>query len=86
MLDNIYNRVLEKVVLPLGDKVEGGGFMPLLRRYRKEQWFTAEQLSKLQRERLSTVLEFARTKVSYYDELPASLSDPYEDIKQFPVL
>jgi phenylacetate-CoA ligase len=86
VLDNIYNRVLEKVVLPLGDKVEGGGFMPLLRRYRKEQWFSAEQLSKLQRERLSTVLEFARTKVSYYDELPASLSDPYEDIKQFPVL
>ncbi len=60
--------------------------MPWLRQYRKEQWFSAEQLRDLQYNRLSNILEYARTKVSFYKNFPASLSDPFEDIKQFPIL
>jgi phenylacetate-CoA ligase len=86
MLGNIYNQILERVVLPLGDKVEGGGCMPWLRQYRKEQWLSAEQLSDLQHKRLSNILEYARTKVSFYKNLSANLSDPFEGIKQFPIL
>lgn len=86
MLENMYNQALENVVLPLGDKLEGGGFMPWLRQYRKEQWLSSEDLRQLQFERLSNILDYARTKVPFYKNLPTRSSDPFEDIKQFPVL
>lgn len=73
-------------MLPFGDRIEGGAFMPKLRQYRREQWLPKAELERLQRERLAKVLEFARARVPYYRDLPAPLSDPFEDLRQFPIL
>ena len=86
MFENTYNQILEKVVLPLGDQIEGGGCMPWLRQYRREQWLPAEELRHLQSQRLSNILKYARAKAPFYKNLSSNLSDPYEDIKQFPIL
>lgn len=86
MLDNLYNYFLEQVVLPTGDRVEGGQFMRWLHLYREEQWLSAEKLQQLQCERLAQILSFARIKVPFYAHLPKPLNDPREDIKQFPII
>jgi phenylacetate-CoA ligase len=86
MLDSFYNHLLERVVLPTGDFVEGGEFMRWLHQYRREQWLPAEQLQQIQRERLTRVLSFARKNVPFYANVPPALIDPKQDIKQFPIL
>ncbi len=86
MLENIYSQVLEKLVLPFGDKIDGGGFMHWLRQYRKEQWLPAVELEQLEQKRLSIILEHARFNVPFYKNTPAKLRNPFEDIKQFPIL
>lgn len=78
--------MLEKIVLPLGDLADGGNFMFWLRRYRREQWLSADRLREIQRERLAQMLAFARTKVPFYRDLPPPLADPFADLKQFPII
>jgi phenylacetate-CoA ligase len=82
----IYGQILEKTVFPVGDLIEGGGFMQWLRQYRNEQWLHASQLREIQKDRLSEILDYARKKVPFYKNLPKRLEDPFEDIKQFPIL
>lgn len=86
MLNQVYNRILEKAVFPLGAALEGGDFMRWLRRYRTEQWLPIEQLRQLQRERLTAVLEFARRSVPFYQNMPPDSGDPFVDVKRFPIL
>ena len=86
MMGKIYNSALERVVLPLGDRIEGGAFVSRLNQYRREQWLPAPELERLQRERLKRMLEFARNNVSFYKAMPPPVADPFEDIKRFPVM
>ncbi len=85
-ISNIYNHALESLVLPTGDWLEGGAFMSQLFRYRREQWLSSTELQNLQRERLKKILSFARSNVPFYKNTAKTLSDPFEDIKQFPIL
>lgn len=78
--------MLENAVLPVGDQLEGGGFMRWLRQYRKEQWLSAERLQGIKRDRLANILQYARTHVPFYKNIPPGTKNPFEDIKQFPVL
>lgn len=86
MLKQFYGQMLERVVLPVGDAFEGGGFMRCLRQYRREQWLSAQQLRQLQSNRLSDLLGYARDAVPFYKEVSAKSNDPFDDIKQFPIL
>lgn len=86
MLGTTYNHILEKGVLPLGDKLEGGDFMRWLHQYRQEQWLPGEQLRQLQQKRLNDTLTFARSQVPFYKDITASSGNPFDDIKQFPIL
>lgn len=86
MLNSFYNHLLERIIFPTGDLIEGGEFMRWLQQYRREQWFSAEQLQQLQRERLDRILSFARQNVPIYANIAAPLGDPFNDIKQFPII
>ncbi len=86
MLNHFYSYALDKAILPIGDRFAGGDFMKWLRLYREEQWLSIEELRALEAERLAKVLEFARDKVPYYKNLPTRKSDPFEEVRQFPVL
>lgn len=86
MLKSLYGQIIEKTVLPIGDLVEGGGFMQWLQLYRREQWLPAEQLQELAKIRLAKILSHARRNVPFYRNLPDALDDPYKDIRQFPIM
>jgi phenylacetate-CoA ligase len=86
MLDKFYSRMLEKAVLPVGDRLEGGGFLNWLTQYRREQWFCARKLRRIQSARLARTLRFARENVQFYKNIPAAPANPFEDIRQFPVM
>lgn len=86
IFDSLHNQLLEKVVLPIGDKVEGGEFMRWFQRYRKEQWLNHEQLMGLQNRRLRNLLDFARRNVPFYADVPAKLENSIDDIGRFPII
>ncbi len=86
MPSKVYNRVLEHAVLPLGDRIEGGSFMRWLKQYRREQWLPAQQLHELQRARLAKMLAHARTNIPFYKNIPSASTDPFLDIRQFPIM
>jgi len=86
MLSNLYHRALENFALPVGDLVEGGSFLHWLRKYRREQWFSAEQLQNIQNRRLAAMLEHARLHIPFYKNLPKLSGVPAADLAQFPIL
>ncbi|MDE3234874.1 MAG: phenylacetate--CoA ligase family protein [Bacteroidota bacterium] len=82
------NFLLEKCILPLGDRFSGSGFMNELQYWRSEVGkLDPAGLKHLQKERLSRLLKHAVTQIPYYRNLSISLTnDPYADIRQFPVM
>jgi phenylacetate-CoA ligase len=86
VFQKIYSQTLDKLILPCGDLLEGGSFTNWLNRYRREQWLSAEKLEQLQTERLAKMLNYARQKVPFYANLPKVLGNPYQDLRQFPIL
>lgn len=86
MLRNAYGYALERAVMPIGDRLAGGGFMQWLRRYRTEQWLPADQMVSLVHSRLASILGHARSNAPFYADMPGALDNPIEDLRQFPVL
>jgi len=85
MFSAAYNKTLEHLILPAGDRLEGGSFVQWLRRYRSEQWLPFSQLKQIQRERLEMILRHARSNVPFYKNVTPA-SDPFEEIKSFPII
>ena len=86
MLSSVYSYTLEHAVMPFGDRLNGGRFMHWLRRYRAEQWLPADKMRELTRERLSTMLKYARREVPFYKETVEISADPFHDLAQFPII
>jgi phenylacetate-CoA ligase len=86
MLKQAYSYALERAVMPVGDKLHGGGFMQWLKRYRQEQWLPADEMRRLGRERLSAILRHARSNVPFYEGTGTAADDPLDDLRQFPVI
>ena len=86
MIKELYAQILEKGVLPVGDAIEGGGFMRWLRQYRNEQWLSSDELSRLQRQRIRALLEFTVKEVPYYKGTKIAGETPEEMLREFPFL
>lgn len=89
-VDRAYNRLVEWLVLPVGDAVLRTEFMSELRRWRKLQHLSPEAVKKLQTESLLTVLGHASANVPFYSNLDADLGQPgganaFEWLSRFPV-
>lgn len=82
----IRNAILENLVLPGGDLIEGGNFVSKVRRYRIEQWLSATELKNLQIERLGGVLDYAWRRCRFYQDLDLDQRDALSAIQQFPVI
>ncbi len=84
---NLYNHFVEKIVLPVGDKVLGTSFIKGLQHWRSLQYLDANALQVQQTKALNDLLTYSTTKINYYKNLNVKKYDnPYEWIKQFPLL
>jgi phenylacetate-CoA ligase len=86
VLSNVYSYALERAVMPFGDRLNGGNFMHWLRRYRSEQWLPADEIQGVARERLSTMLAYARAAVPFYKGTFDRGSDPFDVLQSFPIV
>lgn len=81
------NRLLEKLVLPLGDQLLGTSFMRALREVRSFDSLSSQALAALQAQRLELILRHASAYAPFYREYAAPApADPVEWLKGFPVL
>ncbi len=78
---------MERVVLPLGDKILQTSFIEGLKHWRSFQYLSEEQLADKQRISLDQLLKHATANINYYKGLNVPRdTDPYKWLKQFPIL
>jgi phenylacetate-CoA ligase len=84
----LYNKVLESIILPLGDFLNGSSFVKELRKWRAIQHLSEDAIQKLQADKLRRLLEHALDDIPYYkNQFVADRNvDARELIKQFPVI
>ena len=82
-----YNQLIERTVLPAGDLVLRTEFMRELRRWRRIERMSAEEISSLQRSSLERVLRHATSSVPHYRTLCLRRDDdPFAWLRRFPIL
>jgi len=82
-----YNKLLENIILPVGDKLVGGSFISELRFRRKEQWLSADELFERQTHNLRSILQFSVEKIPFYKDIQFdSNADPRLELKKFPIM
>ncbi|MCK4235973.1 MAG: phenylacetate--CoA ligase family protein, partial [Candidatus Krumholzibacteria bacterium] len=83
----LYNFILEKIVLPVGDLIFGYSFIKELDNWRSIQELSAKEISELQERNLRGLLQHATRNVPYYRNRNIPFNEnPYEWIKNFPIL
>lgn len=83
----LYNKLLENIILPAGDKLVGGSLISELRLRRKEQWLSADELFERQTYNLRSILQFAVEKIPFYKNIQFdNHADPRLEIKKFPIM
>lgn len=79
----MYSFFLNKILLPLGSLFFSGNYSSYLQQWKKYDEMSAEALEQIQAEKLSEILEYASTKVPYYQ----NLNLPNQaTLKDFPIL
>jgi len=83
----LLNRILENVILPLGDLFLGTSFIRSLNRVRSYDSLSVEELRALQENRLWKTLDHARCHSVFYRECGSSVEkNPVDWLKSFPIL
>ncbi len=84
----IRNYLLEKIFFPIVDTFLATNFISELENWRDNiHRLSKTELEKLQHQRLQQLLQHATTNIPYYKNLKVGLTgNPYDDIKQFPIL
>ena len=83
----LYNALLENIVLPVGDKALGSSFMKIVREVRRDVSLSAEEIQELQEKKLQDILKFATTHSGYYKDLGIVREEsPVDWLKSFPIL
>jgi len=86
-LERCYNRFLENIILPLGDRVFGTSYVRKLKFLRATQAWTREELLAYQKQRLGAMLAHAVTNIEFYRALNLGRdSDPVKQLHKFPLL
>lgn len=80
--------VLENIILPMGDLVSGGSYMRELKKWRKIEKLSTEEIMNLQQEKLLKLIKFACNHVDFYKELNIvfDTNDPYVLINRFSII
>ena len=82
----MYNSILEKIILPFGDLLMGSSYIQQLKYWRKVDDMSAEQLSQLQQENLSKLLQHAAENVPFYKNHLSSTRRKDISLSDFPVI
>ncbi len=88
MNKSFYNRLLDHIIVPLGDLTLGSSLKKDMRRIESEMQGSEEEIKQLQKNKLNKLLIHAINNSTYYARLVEKLKseDPYLSIHQFPVL
>lgn len=82
-----YNKLLEHVILPIGDLLNNSSFIKELNHWREIQQLSESALAGLQKQNLDKMLRHCVQNIPYYKKLGlSSESDPYIWIKSFPII
>jgi phenylacetate-CoA ligase len=82
----MYQKILENIILPIGDLFNKSTFIKELKYWRKIDAYSSEELEKLQTENLRNLLSSAVKNVPLYKGIKLDNSDPYYSIQKFPIL
>ncbi len=80
----MYNFLLEKFILPLGDLFNGSSYIKQLRYWRKVDEFSAEELEVLQNRNLEKLLKYAVEHVPFYQNSVPSTQNL--GLQSFPII
>lgn len=84
---SLYTTGLERLVLPLGDRLLHTEFMSTLREARSMAGLPAERLREIQRDRLVALLRHVSSTVPHYRDLRVEPDDdPFTWLSRFPIL
>ncbi len=82
-----YSYLLEKIILPVADRLNGTVFIRELSEWRKILALSKEELLTLQEEKLKRILRHANSKSRFYSRLSVSeVNDTVAWLKSFPIL
>lgn len=83
----IWNKCLEKLILPLSDHILNNKYYSTVQQWRKIQSYDKDRLEQLQKENLQKLLEYAVNKIEYYKPYAKRhQKDPYVWLKTFPIM
>ena len=83
----MYNKILEKVILPILDVFVGSSYMKSLKRWRTIDTYSEKELNKLQDASLRKILSLAVSKVPFYKKRNISEElNTHDWLQQFPIL
>lgn len=82
----MYHFILENIILRFGDLFLGNSYVKYLKFWRKTDEFTIKQIEALQKKNLKRVLKLANRKLLPYSKINLKGENPYDWIKQFPIL
>ncbi len=76
----MYSFLLEKIIMPIGDVINGSSYIKQLNYWRKIDLLSSEELNALQKENLAAILNYASKHVPYYQ------GKDDENLMSFPVI
>ncbi|WP_405605364.1 hypothetical protein [Polaribacter sp. Asnod1-A03] len=82
----IYNKILEKIILPLGDVILNTSYIKRLKYWRSIDELSFKEIKKVQESSLKRVLKLASEKSSFYENVKLEGSNPYLWLENFPIL
>ncbi|WP_152287190.1 phenylacetate--CoA ligase family protein [Flavicella marina] len=82
----MYTIFLEKIILPIGDWLNGGSFVKKLKYWRQIDLLDEEDLEILQADNLKLLLKHAIDKTKFYQNIEFKGNSPNEWLQNFPIL
>jgi phenylacetate-CoA ligase len=82
----LYNVILEKIFLPIGDFITGSSFVKNLKYWRKVDLLNEIELQLLQESNLARVLKHAVANTQRYSDIVLDGDSSFEWLKNFPIL
>lgn len=82
----MYQKLLEYILLPIGDFFNNTSYIKELKYWRKVDGYSEDKLEKLQKENLKKILIHAVNNIPNYKDVKLKGTNPYLWINDFPVL
>lgn len=87
ILSETYIKLLNNIILPIGDKAFGGDYIKHLKEWNQFDLKSSKELAEIQKKRLFKILTHAQETVPFYkNKIDKSFTDPYQTLKKLSVL